>query len=154
MFARLRDTANLPALFKAFCTLSWCNYNLCKSDVLADCQRKPIWNIQNVGSNLCVILLILLAPSSAVRGNERAPCNAFLFSSWGSWTCILQHSRWYDISVFCPQVQVLFTGSGFGHFALAVPNVYELCDKVKKNGEPFSCHLASYSEIACNLSWM
>ena len=25
-------------------------------------------------------------------------------------------------------------GSGFGHFALAVPNVYELCDKVKQNG--------------------
>lgn len=28
----------------------------------------------------------------------------------------------------------MLAGSGFGHFALAVPDVYELADKVKKNG--------------------
>ena len=42
----------------------------------------------------------------------------------------------------------IVVGSGFGHFALAVPDVYELVDKVKKNGKRAYLWL-----VLCNRTW-
>lgn len=35
----------------------------------------------------------------------------------------------------CLRGPPFLAGDGFGHFALAVPDVYKLVDNVKKNGE-------------------
>ncbi len=43
-------------------------------------------------------------------------------------------------------------GTGFGHFALALPDVYKACESIKKAGE--SCHNVFADSLHCTASHM